>query len=282
VQVAVLVLAALAAPRLAWAGDEPSAAAVPPLEATDQWEEFPRQWESGLRTAGDDTLYLLTSPLRLTTQDALVGGGVLLGIAGLSLLDTEIRDVAKHRQSDTLGEAASGIAALGYAPVLLGLNLGAIAIGEGIREYSGDAKLLDTALIATESQLLTLGFSEGLAYAIGRSRPKQSKDPFDLQFGHDSFPSAHTSQAFAVAAVVADRWDQPVGVIAYGLAGLVGVARLVQNEHWASDVVAGAALGWAVGTALSRRHETPHHYLDFFPLADPGTKTYGLVIHGRF
>ena len=32
----------------------------------DAWEQFPPAWEKALRTVGDDTLYLLTSPLRLT------------------------------------------------------------------------------------------------------------------------------------------------------------------------------------------------------------------------
>ncbi len=261
----------------AWAGD-----AAAQDRAADLQVEFPPAGETTLKTIGDDTLYLLTSPLRVTLPEALAGGGIALAVGGLALLDGEIRDAAKHRRSDTIGETASGVAALGYAPVLLGVNLLTVAVGEGIREYSGDSKLLDTALVATEAQLLTLALSEGLAYATARSRPEDSRDPFRFEFGKDSFPSSHASQAFAVAAVLADRYPQPVGAIAYGVAGLVGVSRIVEDKHWASDVAAGALLGWAIGRALSRRHATPHPFLDFFPFADPVDKRYGLVIRGEF
>src|SRR3989442_10403311 len=113
-------------------------------------------------------------------------------------------------------------------------------------------------------------------------RPEDSNDPFTFKRGRDSFPSSHASQACAVAAVISDRFDQPAGAIAYTLAGLVGVSRLVQDKHWASDVAGGAALGWAVGHFLSVRHATPYTYLDFFPFAEPGSKTYGLVLQKEF
>jgi len=51
---------------------------------------------------------------------------------------------------------------------------------------------------------------------------------------------------------------------------------------WASDVVGGAVLGWAVGHFLSVRHAEHHSYLDFFPFADPRTKTYGFVLEAKF
>ncbi len=127
---------------------------------------------------------------------------------------------------------------------------------------------------------MTLAFSEGIAYATARSRPKS--DPFRFEFGRASFPSSHASQAFAVAAVLADRYDQPVPIIAYGLASLVGASRLILDRHWTSDVVAGAVLGWAIGKALSFRHSKPHGYLDFFPFADPVTQRYGLVVSKEF
>ncbi len=264
----------------AWAADDTDAALR--LRSSDSWEHFPAAWESALRTTGDDALYLLTSPLRLTGPEALVAGAVGAGIGGLALLDSEIRDAARHRRSDSLGEAASGVAVLGYAPVLFGLNVVTIAVGEGIRQYSGDSKLVDTALVATEAQILTLALSEGLGYAIARSRPEDSRDPFRFKFGRDSFPSSHASQAFAVAAVFADRYPEPVGAIAYGLAGLVGVARIVEDKHWASDVAAGAVLGWAIGRALSHRHSAQHPYLDFFPFADPATKRVGFLLRTEF
>ncbi|MBI3003284.1 MAG: phosphatase PAP2 family protein, partial [candidate division NC10 bacterium] len=81
----------------------------------------------------------------------------------------------------------------------------------------------------------------------------------------DAFPSGHASRAFAVAAVFADRYDGPVPTLAYGAAGLIAASRVVLDQHWASDVVAGAALGIVIGRALSRRHAEGRRGFDFFP-----------------
>lgn len=273
-----LVLTLLVWP-LAACAQEPRPAATP---ATDAWEQFPAAWEKALRALGDDSLYLLTSPLRLTPESALIVGGIGAGIVGLSFADRPIRrELAPHRH-DGLRAAADDVALLGDGFVLFGLNVGAVAVGEGVKQYDGDAKLLDAALVATEAQILTAALSEGLSYATARSRPGESNDPANFRWGRHSFSSTHTSQAFAVAAVISDRFGLGAGSVAYGLAGLVGAARLVQDKHWASDVAGGAVLGWAVGHFLSARHAEAHPYLDFFPFADPRTKEYGLALRGTF
>ncbi len=280
-----LALGLVAAPLAAEAqqsGNVPETGSLSTTARADPSEQFPPAWEKALRSLGDDTLYLLTSPLRLTPESALVVGGIAAGIAGLSLADRSIRhELAPHRH-DSLRDAADDISLLGNGFVLFGLNAGSVVVGEGIKQYNGDARFLEAALVATESQLLTAAFTEGIAYTTGRSTPHDSNDPFRFKFGRDSFPSAHTSQTFAVAAVISDRFDQPAGAIAYTLAGAVGLARLVQDKHWASDVAAGAALGWGIGHFLSIRHREPHRYLDFVPFADPLTKHYGLALQGRF
>src|SRR5213593_1726986 len=262
-------------------------AAPPEKEQRPAWdtsEQFPPAWEKALRALGDDTLYLLTSPLRLTPESALILGGIAAGVAGLALADRSIRSALAPHRHDGVRDAADDVALLGNAGVLFGLNVGAIAIGEGLKEATGNSKLLDAALVATEAQLLTAAFTEGIAYGTARARPGQSNDPgqWFSRWGRDSFPSNHTSQTFAVAAVIEDRFGLGPGIVAYGLAGMVGAARLVQDKHWASDVAGGAALGWAVGHYLSVRHAEHHAYLDFFPFADPRTKTYGFVMQAKF
>jgi hypothetical protein len=271
-------IAVLSAPLVGCA-QEPLPAAPP---AWDTSEQFPPAWEKALRTLGDDSLYLLTSPLRLSPESALVVGGIGVGIVGLGFADRAIRSGLAPHQHDGLRDAADNISLLGNAGVLFGLNVGAVTVGEGVKEYNGDARLLEAALVATEAQLLTAAFTEGFAYATARSRPGDSHDPASFKFGHDSFPSAHASQAFAVAAVIEDRFGLGPGIVAYTLAGAVGASRLVQDKHWASDVAGGAVLGWAIGHFLSVRHAEHHPYLDFFPFADPHTRQYGLVLQTRF
>ena len=55
--------------------------------------------------------------------------------------------------------------------------------------------------------------------------------------------------AFTFASVLATHYsDRPwIPVVAYSVAGLSGLARIYDNKHWTSDVIVGAALGYAIG-----------------------------------
>jgi len=93
--------------------------------------------------------------------------------------------------------------------------------------------------------------------AFGRHRPSESggRTVFEPASGHDSFPSGHATEAFAVASVVAARshgWIVPA--IAYFGATVVAMDRVNDEAHFASDVVAGGLLGTAIGRFLVNRH----------------------------
>lgn len=63
-----------------------------------------------------------------------------------------------------------------------------------------------------------------------------------------SFPSGHTTAAFAVATVFAHRYRQHRWVpwVAYGAAAAVGFSRVTLQSHFPSDVFLGAALGYSI------------------------------------
>ena len=104
---------------------------------------------------------------------------------------------------------------------------------------------------------------------VGRARPHDNPDdPTDFGLGrgflgdrYQSFPSAHTAAAFAAAAVLgselsdrhagASAWLSP---LLYGTAALAGATRIYHNEHWATDVVAGAVIGTAAGRGTAAYH----------------------------
>ncbi|MET0901771.1 MAG: phosphatase PAP2 family protein [Acidimicrobiales bacterium] len=65
------------------------------------------------------------------------------------------------------------------------------------------------------------------------------------------FPSGHTTMAFALAAVLHPMLPPRLRWIPWVLAVLVGVARIYAGVHWPMDVVGGACLGIAIGTATS-------------------------------
>ena len=101
------------------------------------------------------------------------------------------------------------------------------------------------AIAVTTAGIVTVGLKE----VCGRSRPRETGDPyqFDPFSGHDSFPSGHTTLAFATAtALDRETGSMWVPIVAYPTAALVGWSRVADREHWTSDVVAGAAIGYWV------------------------------------
>jgi membrane-associated phospholipid phosphatase len=98
---------------------------------------------------------------------------------------------------------------------------------------------------------------QGLKLAVGRARPGSAPgDPDDFRpFGRldASFPSGHTTFAFAVASALhAEAPARWVPWVAYPAAAAVGWSRVRDDRHWLSDVAAGAALGWWSGRKLDQ------------------------------
>ncbi len=137
----------------------------------------------------------------------------------------------------------------------------------GMYVYGLIAKNQETetaALLTGKAVILTGAYTFLFKNLFQRERPYQSDPanpnywggPFD-GFHNNSFPSGHTSVVFAAATVLSAyykdrRW---VGITAFSLAGLVAVSRNYDDKHWASDVVAGAALGYAIGRLVYNNHE---------------------------
>jgi len=118
------------------------------------------------------------------------------------------------------------------------------------------------ALLATRSaEGLRLGLRLGLAALLGtlasqalkrgltRARPTRAIEGFRaLARDPDafSFPSGHATAAFAVAVALAGA-PHGLGPAALVLAGGIALSRVYLGAHYPLDVVAGAALGAAVG-----------------------------------
>ncbi len=214
-----------------------------------------------------DGIYLLTAPLRLDRETAILAGGLTLGLAGLILADREIRERVQTATGPTGRDVAHGATRAGDGWVVVGVNGALLTLGLLQEQAQGETRLRDASLIAMEAHVFTALLTSGFKRLTGRAPPDagQGAHHFDPFTRDDAFPSGHASGVFAVAAVFADRYAGPVPVLAYGAAGLVAVSRVVLDRHWASDVVAGAALGIAVGRGLSRRHAQNRRGFDFFP-----------------
>jgi len=117
-----------------------------------------------------------------------------------------------------------------------------------------------TGLLAHDEGMKRTGFEMGrslvytglvvttLKVAVHRTRPNG---------GPYSFPSGHTAAAFAVAPVLASRLGPAAGIPAYVVAAATGLGRMEDSKHYLSDVIFGAAVGTAIGVAVSGGHVLP-------------------------
>jgi membrane-associated phospholipid phosphatase len=95
------------------------------------------------------------------------------------------------------------------------------------------------------AQMLNGAITEGLKLGVRRARPDS---------GPYSFPSGHSSATFATATVIQHEFGWKAGLAAYGVATYVAASRLTENQHFASDVIFGAALGIVSAHAVTIRH----------------------------
>ena len=96
--------------------------------------------------------------------------------------------------------------------------------------------------------------NQGLKRLFGRTRPTVAGDPrFPVRKPMtSSFPSGHASAA-AFTAVLLTGWDgKRSAPLWWSLATIVGASRAYVRIHHASDVVAGMAVGAALGVAAGR------------------------------
>ncbi len=96
-----------------------------------------------------------------------------------------------------------------------------------------------TAAAAVLALLPTNAVVEVVKRATYRARPDGSH-----KRSNAAFPSSHAANAYALAAVLARRWRR-LQFGFWGFAALVACSRVYLNRHWASDVIAGAAVGVA-------------------------------------
>jgi membrane-associated phospholipid phosphatase len=95
------------------------------------------------------------------------------------------------------------------------------------------------------------------------------------------WPSGHTSSSFTFASVLDEYYGPMVGIPAYIVASLVGYRMVDTDDHWASDVVFGATLGWVVGHTIAGKEKTLElagfSVLPYIPYNEPSAVGIGLV-----
>ena len=175
------------------------------------------------------------------------------GVATAYQLDRHVWQTYSDTTSGSTTRVADAVAKLGDMRYLAPALLASFALGKATSQPG-----LAAASVRIGVSTLGAGASAVVVKAAtGRARPNDSPgDPAEFEpfHGDASFPSGHTTVAFAFASAL-DEETQSAWVpwVAYPAAAAVGWARIVQNKHWLSDVVAGAALGTWTGHQFDAR-----------------------------
>jgi membrane-associated phospholipid phosphatase len=204
------------------------------------------------RTLEDSKLYF-TAPARWDSQDWLYFGSAVAAIGIAHQFDDNVRaHFVDGKNAARVGEDPKSTRDAIPAAVLVA---GTWIYATLLRDHDGYREgwsMLEAGGLSTISAL-------ALKFALGRERPNDTSNVDRWFTSGSSFPSLHTTAAFAVGTVLAESGSDEYRLLrralGYGVAGATAYLRLRENEHWLSDTVAGAAIGAATARFVLQRQE---------------------------
>lgn len=179
-----------------------------------------------------DSVYQLRKAFRTTRlvlPVALMASGVLTNGNGAESIKKEIVEERNEHFANAHTKVDNY---LQFSPIFIAYGLDAMG-------YKSKTDLLNRTAILIKGELAMAGSVFILKTATHQLRPDNS--------AYNSFPSGHTAQAFAAATFLSEEYKgrfKWMPYAAYGLAGSVGVMRMINNKHYISDVLFGAGLGY--------------------------------------
>jgi hypothetical protein len=228
----------------------------------------------------DDVKHVVTAPARWDDAEWHKAGWASLAVVGTALvIDRPLRDEMRHHTGDNTFLTQVERFGVQYAAGVVGgfYLVGTLTDDENARQVAQDS--ITASLIA--SGIIT----PAIKLVAGRSRPRDEAGVYHFKpfsNGNSSFPSGHTTEAFAVASVIANHYDETwVTCTSYSIASLVGFARIYHRAHFASDVVAGAMIGTLVGKSVVA-HNAELRKGKLVLLPDFSQGLIGIQLVGRF
>jgi membrane-associated phospholipid phosphatase len=225
-----------------------------------------------------DQKEIWTSPFHMRRGDAKWWLG--FGAVTAGLIATDHRTINTFENGRTQVKWANNISKIGAVYTLIPAAAGFYAFGVIL----DDPKARETGILGGEAMIDTVIVSQVLKTVARRRRPNSSKEPGHFFDGGASFPSGHAIASWSLASVVAHEYQHTiiVPIIAYGLAAVVSTARFGAQQHYASDIVAGAAMGWFIGRYVYQTHEDHqghrHGWLQpkIIPMVEPSNRAFGI------
>ena len=213
-------------------------------------------WHSGLTVLGQ--------PLHYDWKDWTVFGGIATATALAFVYDDEIFNYIDKTFTNSQSNTISQYSDI-YGEELF--IVPSIALTYGIGAIAKDTRLKNMSLATLQSFIFAEVASAGIKVLTCRERPDANSQqptansqswlgPF-ATFESTSFVSGHSTRAFALATTVAGFYPEKkwIGIVSYSLATMTSLGRVISKEHWTSDVIVGAALGYFIGRGVVKFNE---------------------------
>lgn len=178
---------------------------------------------------------------------------ILLSLGAVGLLiafDQQIMDGIQDNRNDLSTHLADLGDFVGSRRFIPGLIVGTLGVGLVFK----DDKLKRTAYRTLKAAVISGLVTETLKALTHRKRPNKGEGPYVFEGAgwssdNTSFPSGHSTGAWAVATVFATEYKDTKWVpwVAYSLATITSWSRVYDEKHWGSDVVLGALIGYVTG-----------------------------------
>jgi membrane-associated phospholipid phosphatase len=234
------------------AADQPTVAvdsAVPKAERESRWQRA--FWRIGPNTL-QSFVGFETTPLHLTA----VGMTALFAQRGI---DRDIQGwAAGHDETVSNAWSTPGLIGGFAVPLLV----------PGLLLSSDDDERIDAGAMAFQAVSIALGSNILLKGITSREPPESGdaadpEDPRQFNFGFfrrtpfDGWPSGHMMTNMAMSAALSTYYhDKPwVPVVTYSWCAYIAASTTLGIQggvHWASDVLAGGLIGWAIGYTVGK------------------------------
>ena len=225
---------------------------------------------------------VLGQPLHYDWKDWSVFGGIATATTLAFVYDDEIFNYIDkaftNSQSNTISQYSD----------IFGEELfvvPSIAVTYAIGAIDKNQRLKNMSLATLQSFIFAEVASAGIKVLTCRERPDANSQiwlgPF-ATFESTSFVSGHATRAFALATTVAGFYPEKkwLGIVSYSLATATSIGRVISKEHWTSDVIVGAALGYFIGRGVVKFNEKIGNVKSV--RIEPIATNYGVGIAVRF
>jgi membrane-associated phospholipid phosphatase len=220
----------------------------------------------------------VTAPFKFTARDWIITGAAVGLTATLLHFDNDIDKFARVQKQEHGWVNKSSPVITQFGTTYGTVTVASIGLLSAVFKKQ---KGVQTSLLATQALITSAAWVQLIKHFTGREDPSASyiysKLPGGKWWGpfaqydqdlpvyksvssFDAFPSGHTAAAFSIATVFASQYSniKAIPVISYTMATLVGISRLTEHQHWASDIFVGGLIGYVCGKQVVCHYNNTH------------------------